>query len=90
VAGNGIATPDRDVSSTAGLSKVFLVIADIDLEANMRAKRMTDVEFCRRCLEIVDEVHRTRRPIVVTRDIAMVLPAGKEPAAPKPSSAKNR
>jgi len=34
----------------------------------MRIKRMPDVEFCRKCLEIIDEVHRTRRPIIITRD----------------------
>lgn len=55
----------------------------------MRTKRMPDVEFCRRCLEIIDEVHKTRRPIVITRDLVMLIPAGKAPCASKQSRTKN-
>jgi len=56
----------------------------------MRIKRMPDVEFCRKCLEIIDEVHRTRRPIIITRDLAMLVPAGKAPSGSKHSAAKKR
>jgi PHD/YefM family antitoxin component YafN of YafNO toxin-antitoxin module len=56
----------------------------------MRTKRMPDVEFRRRCLEIIDEVHRTRRPIVITRDLVMLIPAGKAPSASKRPDAKKR
>jgi hypothetical protein len=56
----------------------------------MRTKRMPDVEFCRRCLEIIDEVHKTRRPIIITRDLVMLIPAGKAPSASKQSGAKKR
>ena len=55
----------------------------------MRIKRMPDVEFCRRCLEIIDEVHKTRRPIIVTRDLVVLIPAGKAPCAAKQLRAKN-
>ena len=56
----------------------------------MRPKRMPDVEFCRRCLEIIDEVHKTRRPIIITRDLVMLIPAGKAPCAAKQLRAKKR
>jgi hypothetical protein len=70
--------------------KVLPHIADIDHEVRMRIKRMPDVEFCRRCLEIIDEVHRTRRPIIITRDFVMLVPAGKAPSAPKQSGKNKR
>ena len=56
----------------------------------MRIKRMPDVEFCRRCLEILDEVHKTRRSIIITRDLAMLVPAGKAPPPSKQPDAKKR
>jgi hypothetical protein len=40
----------------------------------MPTKRIPDVEFCRRRMEIVDEVHKTRKPIIIPRDLVMLLP----------------
>jgi hypothetical protein len=56
----------------------------------MRVKRMPDFEFCRRCLEVIDEVHRTRGPIIITRDLAMLVPAGKATSASKQPGARKR
>ena len=56
----------------------------------MRARRMSDVEFCKNCLKLIYEVYETRRSIIITRNgvpIAKVIPAGPKPA-PKPEVEK--
>ncbi len=63
-------------------------VADVDHEVAMRMKRIRDVEFCRKCLEIIDEVHRTKKPIIITRDLVMLVPAGDWPSASKQSRSR--
>jgi len=56
----------------------------------MRARRMSDVEFCRNCLKLIYEVYETRRSIIITRNgvpIAKVIPAGPKSAA-KPEAGR--
>jgi antitoxin (DNA-binding transcriptional repressor) of toxin-antitoxin stability system len=45
---------------------------------------MSDVEFCKNCLKLIDEVHRTRRSIIITRNgvpLVRVIPAGPKPGS---------
>jgi prevent-host-death family protein len=48
----------------------------------MRAARITDLEFRKQCLKLIDEVFRTRRSIVITRNgvpVARLIPFGQNP-----------
>jgi len=44
------------------------------------------LNFCKNCLKLIDEIHRTRRSIIITRNgvpLVRVIPAGPKPV-PKP------